>query len=523
MKTAATPEPEDCADDRQQPKAPPRVFVSYAQESPEHKRWVAQLATDLRAHGVDAILDQWNLQLGDDLTLFMERGIRTADRVLLVCTPAYARKANGGEGGVGYERLVVTGELAAKIDTNKFVCVLRAGTKADSIPTFAATRLFVDFTDDGNYPASLEELLRDIHDAPALPKPPIGANPFSGSSLAPIAATLLHPVQTSVESSNDIEELYSRATRLLRDKDLVGWKQLVRNVRRELPRRLQEWRKRAEDAIRGKQKDWADWFATLSLACHETSPLMMLALCAVDSEIECLSDQRALLDDLYGMPEWVRAGTTIVIEAPAGLAYLFHNILGAFLVSSNRQTEAVRLLRSRIPIEFGSPHVGEIWRSPPMMGWGESFGEDLDRGWQFLNSAWERHPWLAHFFARRDDFCVGLRAYNLLAGIVELAQRVSSGNAVTASEESWRQSVPPVFLTTISGGRDVPSTSKLLSMAVPDRRVLREIADEHGCDPAQLRDSWSRFYASWVNKLDTLFNGRYWVVTSAQLPIPELP
>src|SRR4051812_25164180 len=92
----------------------PRVFVSYTHESPDHKRWVARLSTDLMSNGVEAVLDQWELKLGSDVTLFMEKGIREADRVILVCTPTYARKANEGEGGVGYERLVVTGEIASK-------------------------------------------------------------------------------------------------------------------------------------------------------------------------------------------------------------------------------------------------------------------------------------------------------------------------------------------------------------------------------------------------------------------------
>jgi len=105
-----------------------RVFVSYTHENRDHKRWVLQLATDLCGNGIDVLLDQWELSFGDDVTLFMERGIRNADRVLLVCTPTYARKANEGQGGVGYERLVVTGEIATKIDTNKFICVLRSGT-----------------------------------------------------------------------------------------------------------------------------------------------------------------------------------------------------------------------------------------------------------------------------------------------------------------------------------------------------------------------------------------------------------
>lgn len=62
----------------------PVVFISYSWDSPEHKRWVSQLATRLRQDGVDAILDQWDLGPGDDVSLFMESGLAGSQHVLLV-------------------------------------------------------------------------------------------------------------------------------------------------------------------------------------------------------------------------------------------------------------------------------------------------------------------------------------------------------------------------------------------------------------------------------------------------------
>ena len=156
----------------------PRVFISYTHENAAHKAWVLKLALDLRSNGIDAILDQWECKLGSDLTLFMERGIERADRVVLICTPAYKRKANQGEGGVGYERMVVTSEIARNIKTSKFISVLRVGSQKSSIPTFGGSRLYIDFCDDSKYAFNLEELLRDIHVRPASPKPPVGPNPF---------------------------------------------------------------------------------------------------------------------------------------------------------------------------------------------------------------------------------------------------------------------------------------------------------------------------------------------------------
>src|SRR5258708_7847113 len=89
----------------------PRVFVSYSHDSRAHKLWVAEFAARLRHNGIDAVLDQWEIGPGDDITLFMEQRLTEADRVLVVCTDNYVRKANAGEGGVGYERMIVTAQL----------------------------------------------------------------------------------------------------------------------------------------------------------------------------------------------------------------------------------------------------------------------------------------------------------------------------------------------------------------------------------------------------------------------------
>ncbi|HEU4404451.1 MAG TPA: toll/interleukin-1 receptor domain-containing protein [Polyangiaceae bacterium] len=81
----------------------PKVFVSYSYDSPEHKEWVRKLATDLRSMGIDIVLDQWE-PLGTDLARFMEQSVSTSNRVILVCSEQYSRKANGVSGGVAYEK-----------------------------------------------------------------------------------------------------------------------------------------------------------------------------------------------------------------------------------------------------------------------------------------------------------------------------------------------------------------------------------------------------------------------------------
>ena len=162
----------------------PIVFISYSHDSDTHRQWVLRLATDLRANGIDATLDQWDLAPGQDVVMFMQVSITESDRVLLICSDNYVAKAEAGTGGVGYERLVVTAGLVQQMDTKKFIPILRANA-AKSIPVFLGPRLYIDFSDDSLYRQRLQELLRELHGAPASTKPPLGRSPFSGSAPAP--------------------------------------------------------------------------------------------------------------------------------------------------------------------------------------------------------------------------------------------------------------------------------------------------------------------------------------------------
>jgi hypothetical protein len=157
----------------------PRVFISYSQDNDQHKEWVLELAKDLINNGVEVILDQWDLHPGQDVARFMEDGVTGSDRVILVSSERYVAKAESGKGGVGYERLIVTAELLTNIDTRKFIPILRNNTSDRKLPIFLGARLYVDFNSDDQYKNGLDRLLREIHQSPALEKPPLGLNPFT--------------------------------------------------------------------------------------------------------------------------------------------------------------------------------------------------------------------------------------------------------------------------------------------------------------------------------------------------------
>lgn len=122
----------------------PSAFVSYSWDNDEHRQWVLDLATRLRADGVETILDQWHLVPGDQLTAFMERAVRESDHVLIICTPRYKERSDLRKGGVGYEGDIITGEVFTTRNERKFIPILRRGEWSDSAPTWLTGKYYID-------------------------------------------------------------------------------------------------------------------------------------------------------------------------------------------------------------------------------------------------------------------------------------------------------------------------------------------------------------------------------------------
>jgi hypothetical protein len=156
---------------------PPIAFISYSNDSAEHVAWVEKLAGDLRSKGIDARLDRWELRFGQDTTAFMQKQISESDRVLLICSDNYVKRADEGTaGGVPFERMIISAELVQALDTIKFVPVIRGQTDEPKSPKYVGHRMYVDLRNDANYDKNLEELARDIFGLSS--KPPIGKNPY---------------------------------------------------------------------------------------------------------------------------------------------------------------------------------------------------------------------------------------------------------------------------------------------------------------------------------------------------------
>ena len=151
----------------------PKVFISYSWDGEAHENWVLNLATKLKEKGINVILDQWDLKLGELIPKFMEKSVYNSDRVICVITPNYNEKTINLHGGVGYEYSIISAKIWEKIETQKFIPLLRAGNN-ENIPISLKGRMYIDMRDDNNFEGMLNKLLEDILNSPKNIKIPIG-------------------------------------------------------------------------------------------------------------------------------------------------------------------------------------------------------------------------------------------------------------------------------------------------------------------------------------------------------------
>jgi hypothetical protein len=109
----------------------------------------------------------------------MESGIRESDKVVMICTPNYARRANDRKGGVGVEHTIITGEFYDKDKANKYIPIAKNYAKSflECLPAYMKTRYAIDFSQEDDYKSKFDELVRRIRNVPRFKKPQLGKLP----------------------------------------------------------------------------------------------------------------------------------------------------------------------------------------------------------------------------------------------------------------------------------------------------------------------------------------------------------
>ena len=482
----------------------PKVFISYSHDSPEHKRWVSEIGAKLRHNGIDAILDQWDLGPGDDITLFMESGLKNSDRVLVICTDTYVRKANAGEGGVGYERQIVTAELIRNLGTNKFIPVIRQASGEEKTPTFLATRMYIDLRDESQFETEFDKLLHELHQVPIIQRPPLGKIPFatlpSGQEVLSSegVSIQLPEIPQEVQSASDA---YAAAFEIARAGDVLGWRKLLTRIKPRVFSSLVEWR---ENELTGQQPQTKEHLTeVVDKAIEIISPLIAAALVGVESGREKFRDQKSLIYDIVNIAGWNPAGYTVWVNIPDTLGYVYHSLHGGLSLLTGQIDLALSLAREKIPIADTSRYL-RLWETGELKGYAESIsgnrGGNCIKSWEYLSTAYKRWTWLSPIFGDELEYRTSLVAYYMALHIHELADIIASG-----SQESLSSNPNPFFdipLTFVSEGREINQRAVSLLLRKPESlSMLWDVLDVTREQMEHYWKDWIRLSEIWLSRV----------------------
>ncbi len=148
----------------------PRVFISYTGTDPKNREWVRDFACKLRRSGVNARIDIFHLKPGFDLPQWMTNELLMADKVLLICDQYYAEKADNRKGGVGWETMIIQGDMLSRPEQNKYIAILRSENIDQSLPIYVRSRYALDWSDENQANKGFNDLLLNLFDCDIEPQ-----------------------------------------------------------------------------------------------------------------------------------------------------------------------------------------------------------------------------------------------------------------------------------------------------------------------------------------------------------------
>jgi hypothetical protein len=102
-----------------------------------------------------------------DLPQWMCNELALANKVIVVCDQTYKQKADGRLGGVGWETMIIQGDIAnLPADNTKYQVVVRANDLAEGLPLYLRTKFAFHARPSDPAQSFRNDLLREIFELP---------------------------------------------------------------------------------------------------------------------------------------------------------------------------------------------------------------------------------------------------------------------------------------------------------------------------------------------------------------------
>ena len=125
------------------------------------------LALYLIDKAIQVRLDKFHLRRGMDLPQWMCNELALATRVVIVSNEAYKAKADGRMGGVGWETMIIQGDIAGlPPDSTKYQVIVRSESLEEGLPIYLKTRYAFHARPSEQQQTFREDLVKELLNLP---------------------------------------------------------------------------------------------------------------------------------------------------------------------------------------------------------------------------------------------------------------------------------------------------------------------------------------------------------------------
>ena len=111
-----------------------------------------------------------------DLPQFMTNELSLADKVIIISNEKYAEKADGRTGGVGWETMIIQGDMARQpADSKKYIVIVTSDNLDEGLPIYLKSKYVIHWNGNDKEKINRQRLLSELLNV--IEEPPLGVAP----------------------------------------------------------------------------------------------------------------------------------------------------------------------------------------------------------------------------------------------------------------------------------------------------------------------------------------------------------
>jgi len=240
--------------------------------------------------------------------------------------------------------------------------------------------------------------------------------------------------------------IYQSCQRHQSDGAYPFWLNRLKSSYKPLNAQLQQWR---QDHPIHIDIEWNTIHEYYYEAMNRIQAFVLVLLSAAEYDHTLYHRQASQIRQILTL-DWDYNGKTIHVTLPDTICFLLHHILGSAACINQNWEFAIQLAYTHIS-KYQTGNVIPLWKSPKHVAWPDGLGQSCTQNYRVVKQAYDRLPYLSNCFATKNDYMVGLSAWNFILCNCECANTILPShidkNDPVATHLNKQKSVPPMLLS----------------------------------------------------------------------------